>query len=635
MGVDSSSCTGLPTLPLADEAQPERRGAPDPQPNQVTEPKQTASGLLSVPPRVRSGIQMLVDALAWVVAIILAQLLRFDFSVSQISWAPTAMLIAIAIVVQLACGSIFRLYQRRYGYGTFEEARAVTFAAVVMAVVVGIPVFAFSWPSEVPRSTVLLAFPIAVLGMLCFRYVLRLWAEASKHNESAEPAIIFGAGDVGASIVQRMLTDTASPYVPAALLDDDPLKRHAYVRNVGVAGRLEDLPQVASETGAHVLVVAIAAADAELLQRVASLADECKMEVKIVPPLAQMLTGSNEPTELRSLTIEDIIGRRPVDTNVESIAGYLTGRRVLVTGAGGSIGQELCAQIHRFNPAELIMLDRDETGLQSVEMKVCGNGLLNTPEVVLADIRDAETIEHIFRERRPDVVFHAAALKHLPMLQQYPEEAWKTNVLGSLNVLRAAEAADVTTYVNISTDKAADPTSVLGYSKHLAEQLTAWTAQETGNRYLSVRFGNVLGSRGSMLPLFRTLIEQGKPLTITDENVERYFMTIPEACELVLQAGGIGRGGEVLILDMGKPVKILDIAKRLIGLSGKDVGIVFTGLRPGEKLTEGLISEHENAERPFHPLISHVKGDSITPSELDEHQWLSTVVSAGPRLAMR
>lgn len=243
--------------------------------------------------------------------------------------------------------------------------------------------------------------------------------------------------------------------------------------------------------------------------------------------------------------------------------------------------------------------------------------------MVLADIRDSEALTRIFEERRPEVVFHAAALKHLPMLEQYPDEAWKTNVLGTLNVLRAAQAVGVDTFVNVSTDKAANPTSVLGHSKRVAEKLTAWMAEQTGVRYLSVRFGNVIGSRGSMLPIFRALIEAGGPVTVTHPEVTRYFMTIPEACQLVIQAGGIGRPGEVLILDMGEPVRILDVARRMIAQSGKHIEIVFTGLRHGEKLHEELVGEGEGDERPFHPKIAHAHVDTLDPAHLDHQGWIA------------
>lgn len=262
------------------------------------------------------------------------------------------------------------------------------------------------------------------------------------------------------------------------------------------------------------------------------------------------------------------------------------------------------------------MLDRDETGLQGSQISISGHGLLDTNEVVLADIRDFGTIEEIFLDRRPEIVFHAAALKHLPMLEQYPKEAWQTNVLGTLNVLNAAKAAGVETFVNISTDKAANPTSVLGYSKRLGERLTASFAEETNKAYLSVRFGNVIGSRGSMLPTFAAQIKAGGPVTVTHPDVTRYFMTIPEACALVVQAGAIGSPGEVLILDMGEPIRIMDVAERMIAKSGREIEIVITGLRAGEKMHEELVGTGETDARPVHPKISHTAVEALSMADL-------------------
>jgi dTDP-glucose 4,6-dehydratase len=328
-----------------------------------------------------------------------------------------------------------------------------------------------------------------------------------------------------------------------------------------------------------------------------------------------------------------MIGRQPVDTDVNSISEYITGRRVLVTGAGGSIGSELCRQLHRFGPAELAMLDRDESGLHAVELSIDGHGLLQSPALVLCDIRDPDAVRTAFELHRPDVVFHAAALKHLPLLERYPHEAYKTNVVGTLNVLAAAEAVGVAHFVNVSTDKAADPASALGHSKRLAERLTAWFARQPDDaRYLSVRFGNVLGSRGSVLHAFAAQIERGGPVTVTDPEVTRYFMTIREACQLVIQAGALGRPGEALVLDMGKPVKVLDVARRMISLSGKPAEIVFTGLRPGEKMHEVRMSEGESDDRPLHPLISHVTVPPVAPADIDDQPWARAAL-AGRRLA--
>ena len=267
-------------------------------------------------------------------------------------------------------------------------------------------------------------------------------------------------------------------------------------------------------------------------------------------------------------------------------------------------------------------LDRDESGLHTTQISIFGHGLLDTKDAVLADIRDAESLQQVFRDRRPEVVFHAAALKHLPMLEQYPAEAWKTNVLGTLNVLNAAMDIGVERFVNVSTDKAADPTSVLGHSKRMAERLTAWAARQDAGSYVSVRFGNVLGSRGSMLPTFQAQIEKGGPVTVTHPDVTRYFMTIPEACELVVQAGAIGEDGQVMILDMGEPVRIMEVAERMIEMSGKDVEIVFTGLRHGEKLHEDLFSVNEQVESPLHPRITHAPVVPASPHVLAYEPWL-------------
>jgi dTDP-glucose 4,6-dehydratase len=418
-----------------------------------------------------------------------------------------------------------------------------------------------------------------------------------------------------------MLSDPKSPYLPVGLIDDDVYKRRLRLANVPVLGSKENLEEVATRTNAVALVLCIARADAALIREVSDAADRAGLRMMVLPLLSEILEGGMKLGDLRDVAIEDIIGRHPVDTEVESIAGYITGKRVLVTGAGGSIGSELCRQLSKFSPQELIMMDRDETGLHGAQMSISGHGLLDSDDVVLADIRDADALNDIFDDRRPEVVFHAAALKHLPMLEQYPEEAWKTNVLGTLNVLRAAQRVGVETFVNISTDKAANPTSVLGHSKRVAEKLTAWAASQTTGTYLSVRFGNVIGSRGSMLPTFIAQIEAGGPVTVTDPQVTRYFMTIPEACQLVIQAGAIGRPGEVLILDMGQPVRILDVAERMIAMSGRPVDIVFTGLREGEKLHEELIGSSEQDERPFHPQVTHTAVPALSPVDLDHERW--------------
>nr|WP_246286245.1 nucleoside-diphosphate sugar epimerase/dehydratase [Microbacterium pseudoresistens] len=547
----------------------------------------------------------------------------------MLGWISILVIAAVAVALQIVIGYFLALYRGRYPYGSFDEVRTLGLAVLGEAVVLAVVVLVFGNAIGVPRGTVILAFPFVLLLMFGVRYLARLVLESRRRpSGEAVPALVVGAGYVGDSVLHNITTDPESPFRAVGILDDDPAKKNLRLRGVPVVGRTKNMADAARKTGAQALIIAIANIDSTVLRRLSDEAEAVGLKVSVTPALSSVLSGEASVKDLREVSIEDLIGRHPVDTNVEQIAGYITGRRVLVTGAGGSIGSELCRQLSKFGPSELMMLDRDETGLQLAQLGTLGHGLLDTKDVVLADIREPDALLKIFQERQPEVVFHAAALKHLPMLEQYPDEAWKTNVLGTLHVLQAAQAVGVGTFVNVSTDKAANPTSVLGHSKRVAEKLTAWMGEETGLCYLSVRFGNVIGSRGSMLPTFQRLIEQGGPLTVTHPEVTRYFMTIPEACQLVIQAGGIGRPGEILILDMGEPVSILDVAKRMISMSGKNIEIVFTGLRHGEKMHEVLVGNREELERPFHPKVAHTNADTISPERLDFDGWKARLEQA-------
>lgn len=593
-------------------------------------------------------LQVIFDSLSWAIAIAFAYLalnLRYDFASGPVgppgaapmpnpevlpdfaSFVPGYFLyLAVAIIAQFAVGYGFALYRGRYSFGSFQEAKLLVAVVILVSVVLfvfGLIVGPLTTP-QLPRSIAVVAFPFACIFMAASRYLKRTWVELKNGpGESAVPAVVYGAGFVGDSLVSRMARDTNSPYRPVALIDDDPAKKHLRISSVPVRGGFTDIPDVVRRTGAKALIVAINNVDSAKIREIAELVDGLGVRVLVMPPLKDMLGRKSEDFSFRDVAIEDLIGRQPVQIRTDDILTYVQGKRVLVTGAGGSIGSELCRQIVDFKPAELIMVDRDETALQSTQLSITGHGLLDGRDTVLADIRDPEALLDIFSDRKPEVVFHAAALKHVSLLEQYPVEAWKTNVLGSLNVLRAASAAKVETFVNISTDKAANPTTVLGHSKRLAEKLTAFFAFNTEGKYVSVRFGNVLGSRGSVLPLFTEQIRKGGPVTVTDPEATRFFMTIPEACQLVLQAGALGKDGEVLLLDMGDPVRILDVAKQMIAMSGADVDIVFTGLRPGEKLHEELMGEGEIDSRPLHPKISHAQIRVTDPEELELQTWLA------------
>lgn len=591
----------------------------------------------SLGPQAASLSAIITDILVWLAATELAALARFDFDAADVRWEAVTVLALFMAGTQLIVGAGLLLYGGRYQVGSFDEMRAIA-VSVASASAVATVLVLIAQPYSLPRSVPFVSWPLAFMGMLAIRFSKRLIKQSNNlPDRGAERILIFGAGWVGSALALRMLRDPTSPFLPVGFLDDDPAKSHLQQQGLRVCGTSANIADAVEHFDATRLVIAVNRADASLIRRVSDAADEAGIGCLVMPPLNELLRGAQvQLSSLRAVDVEDVIGRRPVDTDVTSIAQYITGRRVLVTGAGGSIGSELCRQLYKFGPSELIMLDRDESALHAVELSIYGRALLESPEIVLVDIRDTRALGDVFVEHQPQVVFHAAALKHLTLLERYPQEALLTNVYGTLNVLHAAAAIGVEHFVNISTDKAANPVSALGHSKRLAEQVTAWFAtQEQAGKYLSVRFGNVLGSRGSVLHAFAAQIENGGPVTVTDPEVTRFFMTIPEACQLVIQAGAIGQPGEALVLDMGEPIKIVDVARRMITMSGKDVKVVYTGLRPGEKLHEELLGAGEASKHPSHPMISHVDVPPLNPDEVEQQPWTRTARRTGSRQLLK
>jgi len=559
-------------------------------------------------------VLMAFDAVALVVAYLFSTLLRYDGGEVATAWGQAFLLALVAIVVHLAAATGLGVYRGRYGVATIDETLFLGLATSAAGVVVTIA-NALAEPVWLARSVPMSGTFLGLFFMLTARALWRYQSDRAFHDGSDgfQRALLIGAGATGARLAQSMLARPESGLVPVGFLDDDPWKRHRQHYGVRVVGTLADLERAVAETGAETVVVAIPSADGDVIKRISDEARVLGVKVKVLPSFAETFSERADVRDVRDVDMRDILGRAAIDTDLSAIAGYVSGKRVLVTGAGGSIGSELCRQLDKFGPAELMMLDRDESALHGVQLSIRGRALLDSDEVILNDIRDLEALREIFHARRPEVVFHAAALKHLPMLEQYPHEALKTNVLGTANVLQASDEVGVTTFVNISTDKAADPKSVLGYSKRVAERLTAATARRADGTYISVRFGNVLGSRGSVLHAFTAQIRAGGPVTVTHPDITRYFMTVEEAVQLVIQAGAIGDDGEVMILDMGQPVKIVDVARQLIAQSGKQIEIVFTGLRDGEKLHEQLFGGAEGDERSKHPLVSHAQVAPLTP----------------------
>ncbi len=560
----------------------------------------------------------IVDAAIWVGSLAFALWLRLDFAITTQFWAPLLVASVFVVSLHIALGWILGPYAIGHELGSFEEtselARTTAVSGgILAALILVVPVIAL------PRSVPITGMALALTGMFAARFLIRSRrAQQAVRIDAAKRAIIFGAGSGGRILVQSLVRDPQSGIVPVAMLDDDPRKGRLRIAGLRVRGTRAELARVAERYGATTLVIAVPSATSEVVRDLSASAREAGLEVLVLPPVREIFGGRPTASDLRNLDVADLLGRQPVDLDMAAIADQVTGKRVLVTGAGGSIGSELCRQLSRFAPARLVMLDRDESGLHGTQMSIEGRALLDSDDLALCDIRDVASVHAIFERTRPEVVFHAAALKHLTMLERHPGEAYKTNVVGTLNVLQAAKAVGVETFVNISTDKAARPTCVLGWSKRVAERLTAGFDGHVDGRYISVRFGNVLGSRGSVVIAFMEQIQQGGPVTVTHPDVERYFMLIPEACQLVLQAGAIGAGGEVMVLDMGSPVKIVDVAKTMIDLSGNHgIDIVYTGLRPGEKLTEELFTPGEQIERSSHPLISQVHVPALDARQID------------------
>ena len=501
--------------------------------------------------RTRRLLITMVDGSSWFVALAAATATRLSIAEAEIRWAALAGLVIVAAGANLALCRTPRFHPSRARRGSIDDAQMVVGVWAIVSVIVLVANYA-AFDRPVPTLAAALGLPLALVIMLGSRLLWRVASvrlrRSSADGRTARRVIVFGAGDGGDQIVRAMVRDRNGSYVPVAILDDHH-QRH--IDGVPAMGTRDDIEAVARQLGAEILLIAIPSASSRLIAELDALGRRAGLDVRVLPSTAELL-GMVEVGDIRELTDADLLGRAEVSVDIESIARYVRGRRVLVTGAGGSIGAELSRQVSGLGPAELFMLDRDESALHALQLSIEGKALLDTPSLVVADIRDRARVNEIFAAHRFDVVFHAAALKHLTLLEQHPTEGIKTNVCGTANLLDAAVRHGVSEFVNVSTDKAADPTSVLGATKLLAERLTSATAASTGFRFVSVRFGNVLGSRGSVLPTFRAQIARGGPVTVTHPDVTRFFMTIPEAVRLVLQAGAIGRGGEIMILDMGR-----------------------------------------------------------------------------------
>lgn len=560
---------------------------------------------------------IVADAVRVAAAYVVVLVLRFDGSVPAAHWDHFLRFLPVAVMTHLLLYWAWHLYAPIWRHASIREARRVLEASVVSAA--ALLLFDILVQPRVPVSVVLLGSVMAMLLTGASRFQARLVASAradrTPTHAAGQRVALLGAGEAGAAMV-RALAQRTGELLPVVALDDNRRLHGLTLLGIPVVASIEELPDVAKRFNVSLALLCVPDASPQLMRRVASAAEAAGVQVKVVPSVEQLVSGAGPiAASVRDLRIEDLLGRSQIETDLGAVAAMLKGRRVLITGAGGSIGSEIARQVNAFEPSELLLLDHDETHVHDI-----GADLPSAVQI-LADIRDAELLEEIFRRYKPEVVFHAAAHKHVPILELYPQEAVRTNVFGTQNVLDAAVAVGVERFVNISTDKAVDPSNVMGASKWVGEQLVMRTASEHEGAFCAVRFGNVIGSRGSVIATFAKQIERGGPVTVTDPRMSRFFMSVQEAVQLVLQAGALVTGGELYMLEMGEPVNILELAKRMIRLSGYEVGseieVRITGRRPGEKLFERLTADGEETEPTAHPSIRLVHAVPLAKAQLD------------------
>ena len=514
----------------------------------------------------------------------------------------------VIIIISAVILYFSNLYNKMWKYASISELRSLIRASIVINSIFVVYIFLFQ--VRMPRSILIINGILDVFLLGGLRFSLRLlkdYLKINKNNGAKKNVLIVGAGDAAEMVVREMHKHPELNKEVIALVDDDPKKHGLEIHGVEVKGDRHDIPDLINRYNVKEIIIAIPSAKGSEIKEIFELSKEDEVEVNIVPGVFEILKGDINLNQIREVKVEDLLRRDPVELNTDNISSYIEGKTVLVTGGAGSIGSELCRQVARFNPEKLIIFDINEnnTYFLELELKEEHKDLEIVP--IIGSIRDKMKLEQTFTCHKPDVVFHAAAHKHVPLMEHNPEEAIKNNVLGTRNVAQVSAEFDIDRFVLVSTDKAVNPTNVMGASKRGAEMIVQRMSRKSNTKFMAVRFGNVLGSRGSVIPIFKRQIKEGGPVTVTHKDVTRYFMTIPEAAQLVIQAGSLGDGGEVFVLDMGEPVKIMELAEDLIELSGlevgKDIEIEVVGLRPGEKLYEELLNDDEDNLATEHERI--------------------------------
>lgn len=574
-------------------------------------------------PHIRNRYVLLGDLMLIGVAIFASYVLRLELGPALALYTPSALwMLGVSIIIKPLVYSFFGLYRRMWLYASIQELKLIAVAVTTASLFVSmamVSLFSLGIFTGFPRSVLVIDWVLSILMVGGLRFTVRLLAEsriaaasAANRPGHARRALVIGAGDAGALVVRELQKNPQVNLIPVGFLDDDLAKQRQHIYNVPVVGTLNELARVLDAHRVDEVIIAIPSAPGRVVRLVT---DICRLKGKpfrTMPGIYELLGGKVSISRLREVDITDLLRREPAQMRDEEIGATFNDRRVMVTGAGGSIGRELCRQIARWGPSELLLLGHGENTIFESILELQESFPLLVIHPLICDVRDTARLGNIFARHKPQVIFHAAAHKHVPLMEMNTEEAVTNNILGTRNVVEAALAGEVERLVLISTDKAVRPVNVYGATKHMAELIVLDAAARSGRAFSVVRFGNVLGSRGSVVPLFKRQIASGGPVTITHPDMERYFMTIPEAVYLVLQAASLGTGGETYVLNMGQQVRILDLAEDLIRLSGltpnKDIEIVFTGIRPGEKLSEDLWEKGQVFQPTAHPEIYRTDG---------------------------
>ncbi len=577
--------------------------------------------------------QLIIDCICVFFSYWIAFMLRYE---NRIPWydliafhktIPWITLICILIFIA------FRFYVTMWQFASLDELLLIFYGTTSACLLASVLDFTLADPllqtRRFPMSVYVIAWVFTFFLIGASRFSFRLYRRAKRKtqvtldaNNEFHRVMVIGAGEMGSMVIKDMKSAPESKGIPVVAVDDDRRKRGTRIHGVRVAGGRDSIPRLVERYNVDQIVLAIATASKADKQDILNICSKTGCKLKTIPALYEIIEDSADPLKIRDVDIIDLLGRDEINLNVSEISGYLKGKTVLVTGGGGSIGSELCRQIAYYNPKKIIIFDIYENNAYDLQNELLMRFEHLNLEVLIGSVRDKDRIEHVFSVCKPDVVFHAAAHKHVPLMELSPGEAVKNNVFGTLNVAQACDKFGVKRMLLISTDKAVNPTNVMGATKRICELIIQYFSRHSKTDYVAVRFGNVLGSNGSVIPLFKKQIANGGPVTVTHPDIIRYFMTIPEAARLVIQAGGMAHGGEIFVLDMGQPVKIVDLARNLIRLSGLqpdvDIKIEFTGLRPGEKLYEELLLDSEGGcQKTSHELIY-----IGTPIPFDEHTFL-------------